>query len=510
MAVWLPAQNQFYLPPTPVTRILSTDDFVRRTPLFYHGSSERLLTVGHPYFPLMDSNDNTKVLVPKVSSNQYRVFRCILPDPNKFAFGDPSIFNPDNERLVWACRGIEVTRGGPLGVAATGNPLMNKFGDVENPFTPFQDPAATGDKRFNVAFDPKQTQLLIVGCRPPLGEHWKKSKACSGSGTTGPEYCPPIEIETSVIQDGDMVDIGLGHMDFKALQVSKSESPLDISGTVCKYPDFIQMTEDVYGDHLFFYAKRESLYARHIFVRGGATGKEAVPGSKMMLQGSNKVSDAYFVTPSGSLVSSEAQMLNRPYWIQQSQGHNNGVCWHNDLFITVVDTTRATNFTITTAQTGATQSGSSYDQAKFYTFLRHAEEYQLSFVLQLCKVSLSPETMAYIHTMDPSIIDEWHLTVAQPTTGVHEKYRYISSIATKCPADVTPVAPPDPYKDFTFWTLDFTEKLTADLDQTPLGRKFLFQNGLASSTSAARVAGRRARTLASSSLPTQSSKRRRK
>lgn len=509
MAVWLPAQNQFYLPPTPVTRIVSTDDFVRRTPIFYHASSERLLTVGHPYFPIMDSS-NKNITVPKVSPNQYRVFRCKLPDPNKFAFADPRIYDPDNERLVWACRGLEVSRGGPLGVGLSGHPLYNKLADVENPFQSTLEPQGAADKRFNMAFDPKQTQLLMVGCKPALGEHWIVSKPCKGT-TIAADECPPIEIATTVIQDGDMADIGLGHMDFATMQESKSDAPLDIANTLCKYPDFIQMTDDVYGDRLFFYARREALYARHMFAHAGTLGKEKVPAAMLLKTGADtNITDAYFTVPSGSLVSSESQMLNRPYWIQKSQGQNNGVCWHNDLFITVVDNTRGTNFTINKAKDAASKA--TFIPANYHTFLRHSEEFQVSIILQLCKVSLSPEIMAYVHTMDPTIIDEWHLSVTQPANTLHEKYRFITSLATKCPASVEPVAPPDPYKDMTFWTLDFTDKMSADLDQTPLGRKFLYQNGLPTSTSSSRIGGSKSRTLASTSIPTSMppAKRRRK
>lgn len=511
MAVWLPAQNQFYLPPTPVTRILSTDDFVTRTPVFYHGSSERLLTVGHPYFPIVDTTSNS-VTVPKVSPNQYRVFRCMLPDPNKFAFADPRIFDPDKERLVWACRGLEVSRGGPLGVGATGHPLFNKLFDVENPFQALPDPAVAADKRLNVALDPKQTQLLMVGCKPALGEHWIKSAPCAGTTAPGTDTCPPIEITTTVIQDGDMADIGLGHMDFRTLQESRSEVPLDIAYSACKYPDFIQMSEDLYGDRLFFFARREALYARHMFVRGGNIGKETVPTDILLGAGQNKISDAYVAVPSGSLVSSESQMLNRPYWIQQSQGMNNGICWHNDLFVTVVDNTRATNFTISNAKDASAKTANPFKTGDFYTFLRHAEEFQVSVILQLCKVPLSPETMAYIHTMDPTIIDAWHLSVAQPSNTLHEAYRYITSAATKCPDKVAPVAPPDPYKDMTFWNIDLSDRLTSELDQTSLGRKFLFQNGLSTPRPSARVAGSKSRTLGGASVPAAHppAKRRRK
>lgn len=125
MAVWLPAQNKFYLPPQPVTKVLNTDDYVERTALFYHASTDKLLTVGHPYFEI--TKNQNEVLVPKVSPNQYRVFRIRFPDPNTFAFGDKCVYNPDTERLVWAVRGIEVSRGGPLGSAITGHPLFNKL-----------------------------------------------------------------------------------------------------------------------------------------------------------------------------------------------------------------------------------------------------------------------------------------------------------------------------------------------------------------------------------------------
>lgn len=508
MAVWLPAQNQFYLPPTPVTRIISTDDYVKRTSLFYYGSSERLLTVGHPYFSILNTTGN-QVLVPKVSPHQYRVFRCRLPDPNKFAFGDSRIYDPEKERLVWACRGVEIGRGGPLGVSVTGNTLWSKLMDAENAFTT---PNVKADyRRLPLAFDPKQTQLLIVGCRPALGEYWKKAKPCSADANTR-DMAPPIEIESSIIQDGDMIDVGLGHLDFANLQQSKADAPMDIINTICKYPDFLQMTDDAYGDSMFFYARREALYCRHMFLHVGELGKEKVPEqlyAKQATSGATKPSDAYSAIPSGSLVSSETQLLNRPYWIQKSQGQNNGICWHNDLFLTVVDNTRGTNFTLTTAVT-ADKVQEEYKPANYYTFLRHAEEYQVSVILQLCKVPLTPETLAYIHTMDSTIVDEWHLNVAQPANSLHEQYRYLASKATKCPSEDKPVEPVDPYKNMQFWTVDLTDRLTADLDQTPLGRKFLFQNGLVENTSSARVTGARKRTLAASSIPTVSAKRRRK
>lgn len=34
------------------------------------------------------------------------MFRILFPDPNKFALHDPSIYDPDTERLVWKLVGI--------------------------------------------------------------------------------------------------------------------------------------------------------------------------------------------------------------------------------------------------------------------------------------------------------------------------------------------------------------------------------------------------------------------
>lgn len=495
MAVWLPAQNKFYLPPQPVTRIVSTDEYVHRTDTFYHASSDRLLTVGHPYYEILDSSN--KVVVPKVSPNQYRVFRVRLPNPNNFAFGDKCMFDPEQERLVWACRGVEVSRGGPLGLPVSGNPLFNKYTDTENPFAyPNTSPGdTTKDNRMNVSMDPKQTQVLIVGCKPAMGEHWKKSAFCSGTDpapATG--ACPPIELEHTPIQDGDMMELGIGNMDFTTLQEDKASAPVDVSATVSKYPDFIGMADSLYGDELFFFSRREAVYARHLFARSGVQGEKLPTGLLLGADADPQKSNQtvnYYAQPSGSLVTSESQLFNRPYWIQRAQGHNNGVAWHNELFVTVGDNTRGTIMTITMAKDDSSRTGN-YKPGNFFTYLRHVEEFQVSLILQLCKVRLTPENLAFVHTMDPTIIDEWHLAVNAPSQALQERYRYIASQATKCPDSLVPVEPPDPYKDMKFWTLDLSERLTEQLDQTALGRKFLFQSGLMARVSGQRVSVPRA------------------
>lgn len=87
MSLWLPSEATVYLPPVPVSKVVSTDEYVARTNIYYHAGTSRLLAVGHPYFPIKKPNNN-KILVPKVSGLQYRVFRIHLPDPNKFGFPD--------------------------------------------------------------------------------------------------------------------------------------------------------------------------------------------------------------------------------------------------------------------------------------------------------------------------------------------------------------------------------------------------------------------------------------
>nr|QNM67927.1 L1 [human papillomavirus 31] len=95
MSLWRPSEATVYLPPVPVSKVVSTDEYVTRTNIYYHAGSARLLTVGHPYYSIPKSDNPKKIVVPKVSGLQYRVFRVRLPDPNKFGFPDTSFYNPE-------------------------------------------------------------------------------------------------------------------------------------------------------------------------------------------------------------------------------------------------------------------------------------------------------------------------------------------------------------------------------------------------------------------------------
>lgn len=75
MALWLRENGKFYLPPSkPTARVLSTDEYVTETNIFFQAATDRLITVGHPFFPVTH-DPNQEVVVPKVSGDQFRVFR---------------------------------------------------------------------------------------------------------------------------------------------------------------------------------------------------------------------------------------------------------------------------------------------------------------------------------------------------------------------------------------------------------------------------------------------------
>nr|ABO76851.1 putative major capsid protein L1 [human papillomavirus 66] len=500
MAMWRPSDNKVYLPPTPVSKVVATDTYVKRTSIFYHAGSSRLLAVGHPYYSV--SKSGTKTNIPKVSAYQYRVFRVRLPDPNKFGLPDPSFYNPDQERLVWACVGLEVGRGQPLGAGLSGHPLFNRLDDTE--VSNLASNNVAEDNRDNISVDCKQTQLCIVGCAPALGEHWTKGAVCKSTPVNTGD-CPPLALVNTPIEDGDMVDTGFGAMDFKQLQESKAEVPLDIVQSTCKYPDYLKMSADAYGDSMWFYLRREQLFARHYFNRAGNVG-EAIPTDLYWKGGNGRdppPSSVYVATPSGSMITSEAQLFNKPYWLQRAQGHNNGICWGNQVFVTVVDTTRSTNMTINAAKSTLTK----YDAREINQYLRHVEEYELQFVFQLCKITLTAEVMAYLHNMNNTLLDDWNIGLSPPVaTSLEDKYRYIKSTAITCQREQPPAEKQDPLAKYKFWEVNLQDSFSADLDQFPLGRKFLMQLGPRPKASVS-ASTKRAAPTSSSSLPAKRKKR---
>ncbi|QMS92580.1 late protein L1 [Camelus dromedarius papillomavirus 3] len=492
MAFWQPGQK-LYLPPTPVTKVLCTETYVTRKDIYYHAETERLLTVGHPFYELTSGAKK----IPKVSPNQYRVFRVELPDPNQFALPDKTVHNPSKERLVWGLVGLQISRGQPLNPAITGHPLLNVYSDAENMNR--KPNAQTQDDRKQAGLDAKQTQVLMVGCAPAIGEYWDTADACKPDQRPKGS-CPPIELKNKIIEDGDMMEIGFGAANFKSFNGTKSDVPLDIGNSICLYPDYLKMAEETAGNSLFFYARKEQVYTRHIYSRGGVEEQEKPPAEYILKRQEDlKGTNAFLGCPSGSLVSTEGQLFNRPYWIYMAQGMNNGIAWNNNLFVTVGDNTRGANLSISVTTNGESQQ--QYDSTKWNVYHRHVEEYKLAFVLQLCSVNLTPETVGYLQTIDPSILSNWEIGLQPPVSSVLEDtYRFIDSPATKCPTDAEQVKPKDPYADKTFWTVNLKEKLSLDLDQFPLGRRFLAQRGM----------GCRSTTLKRKTVSTNASPRKRR
>nr|AYA93442.2 MAG: L1 protein [Human papillomavirus] len=482
-------KGSLYLPPQkPVAKVYNTDEYVEKTGYFFHAGTDRLLIVGHPYFDIVDPADDKKITVPKVSANQFRVLRLELPDPNKFAIADTCLFNPEKERLVWQLVGLEVDRGGPLGIGATGHPYFNKYVDTENPvaYPPKQEEAAL-DSRQDMSFDPKQVQMIIVGCAPPTGEYWDTTKFCE-SHKSSPGDCPAIELMHTIIQDGDMCEIGFGNANFESFSQDRASVPLELTNEIVLWPDFVKMTKDLYGDQLFFCTKREQMYARHYFTKAGIDGDSLPthtywnPDTGKNYPQANLGPYSYYTSPSGSLVSSDSNIFNRPYWIFKALGANNGILWGNQCFITIMDNTRNINFNLSVYKEAATlpsETEYKYNSQHFKNYLRHPEEYEVELILELCKVPLEADIIAHLNVMNPQILEDWDLSfIPPPPEGIQDTYRYIQSLATKCPSDDGPKERKDPWENYSFWTINLTEKLTAELSQTPLGKRFLYQNGL--------------------------------
>lgn len=451
MAVWTSGQK-LYLPPAPVTKVLCTETYVNRKAIFYHCESDRLLAVGHPFYPVKE--------IKKVSPNQYRVFQVQLPDPNQFALPDSTAHNPAKERLVWSLVGLQVSRGLPLCPSVTSHPQSDIVADAE---TPGRNAQGSDYKRKLYGQDVKQSQMLLVGCQPALGEYWGIAQNCKEQPKQGD--CPPIELMSRTINDGDMMDIGFGAADFAALNGSKSGVPLDIQEETCLYPDYLKMAEDVSGNSLFFFARKEQSYMRHAYSRAG--NNVETPKEEYSIKDAKNVVNGTF---SGSLVATDSQIFNRPYWLYTAQGMNNGLLWNNEVYVTVGDNTRGVNLTISVPK----EKGQEYSPGNINMYLRHAEEYKLAFILELCGITLSGETLAHLQTMDPDILKRWDIPL-QASISLENTYRYKSSGASVCEKQPGPenLKPANNY-----WTVDLRNRLTLDLDQYPLGRRFLATQGI--------------------------------
>lgn len=493
----------------------STDEYVQKTEYMYHLETERLLMVGNPYFAVNDT-DKQRDAVPKVSANQYRVFRLRLPDPNNQFDLPDGLLDPSKYRYCWQLVGIEVCRGQPLGVGPSAAPAFNKGRDVEAPTRMLpDDPMREDDNRVNVAIDPKQNQMLIVGCAPAVGQHWTAAKPCDDD--TLDTDCPPIELVNSSIEDGDMSDIGFGAMDFGTLGANGSDIPLELVSSTSKYPDWIKMHTDPFGDSCFYFVRREQLYTRRMWQHSGGVG-ESIP---KVLPGESAYSSnnsAYVSVPSGSVVTTDTQLFNRTYWLGRAQGPNNCMCWAENIFVTLLDNTRNIIMNISTKSSGA---GNDYDTVykpkNYKSFARHVEEYKIMCMVRLCRVSLEADVLAHLYRTAPYVLERWGISDTPqtgPATRTEDRYRYIESQATRCPLPAPPPPPADvdPWGSLHFWDVDCRDALSPELPRFPLGRKFLALPGSRTLTTRPGARKRPATTTESRSVSsnTRSTSKRRK
>lgn len=494
-----------YIPSTTTqTPIYSTDEYIEKTRFVYHCQSGRLLTVGNPYFAVAGDVGDATDAVPKVSANQFRVFRVRLPDPNGQFNVPDGVHDPEKFRLVWQLIGVEVCRGQPLGVGLSAAPLYNKGRDVENP-TRIQADPGQADNRVNVGIDPKQVQMIIVGCAPAVGQHWREATPCEGGNKK--TKCPPIELINTAIEDGDMSDLGFGPMDYNTLSKNTSDVPLELIKATAKYPDYIKMLTDPQGDSCFYIVRREQLYTRRLWQHSGNVGEQIPDGFYRPSRVTNN--SAYVAIPSGSVVTSDTQLFNRPYWLSRAQGPNNGVCWGDNIFVTVLDNTRNTILNISTVADNASEETETYKPSNYNAYVRHVEEFELMFLVRLCRVPLDANVLAHIYRNAPFVLGRWGISEQpQTSTWPDDVYRHIESQATRCPLPqpAKPVTTTDPFGQLKFWDIDCSDKLSLELPLYPLGRKFLSLPG--ARTSVGNQPAKRPATRASSGVNTRSKRRR--
>ena len=172
-----------------------------------------------------------------------------------------------------------------------------------------------------------------------------------------------------------------------------------------------------------------------------------------------------------------------------------------------IDTTRSTNMTVCAATTSSLSD--TYKATEYKQYMRHVEEFDLQFIFQLCTIKLTAEVMSYIHTMNPTILEDWNFGLSPPPNGtLEDTYRYVQSQAITCQKPTPDKEKQDPYAGLSFWEVNLKEKFSSELDQYPLGRKFLLQTGV-QSRSPIRV-GRKRAASTSTATPTTRKKAKRK
>ena len=179
--------------------------------------------------------------------------------------------------------------------------------------------------------------------------------------------------------------------------------------------------------------------------------------------------------------------------------------------MTLVDNTHNTNFTISQYSGNAAEPPDTYKAGDYKQYLRHPEEYDISIIVQICKIGLDADVLAHLNAMNPTILENWNLAfVPPPAGGIEDHYRYISSLATRCPIQPTDEEKKDPYDDYSFWSVDLTERMTNDLSQTSLGRRFVYQVSLAGRSLPRNTVKRKRSAVQGTSSSSKTAKRKRR
>lgn len=198
---------------------------------------------------------------------------------------------------------------------------------------------------------------------------------------------------TKDIGDGDMHEFGFGNIDYKTTSYDKTLLPVEMcyNNGPTLIPDKLGMQADLTGDRCFFMWERTAAGIRHTrhtnglhFTNNPSDNTDVFAKCQNMVQQQNAVT--------AGMVSSTLDLFNKNYWLNKAQGPNNGVIWHNKLYVTHVDNTRGYIHMITEKGTDS----SNYDPTKVNCFLRHIREYKVSVLVRLCKVKLEAQLIQYL------------------------------------------------------------------------------------------------------------------
>lgn len=414
--------------------IKSTDEFVTETDVTYIVNSDPVRIQGHPYGPL--STEGIKMVNP----SKFNVVKLNLPDLNKLMLAPlPGKMDLNTEQYVWKLVGFRVDVQGPQCPAVTGisqsawqgtangledgtqptetvmpsvlssemdidptcmvqelNSDKEKFKEMwekmqEQPYDP-EDPteslppspgpaAAAAGKNYRWGMEHAQRQMIIVGCKPPMGyyEMWNDQKK-------------GYERKTEAIDDDDLCEFGYGTQNTDN-EADLTWFPVEMdSNHQCFSIDEIGMANDMAGDRCFMMVKREASGIRQTLLNGNvdkdfvaATGNTPFKNIKKCPQPMS--------TKTAGLVSSASDIFNKGYWLNKARGVNNGILWGNSLYITFVDNTRGQILGHTTP---IGTPPTPYDPTKYNFALRHIKEFQVQVIVRRCKVKLEAKLLTQL------------------------------------------------------------------------------------------------------------------